>query len=152
MKAHALLLAAGLALGAAAPALAKGTAPDPAQFPAGPAYAGKTAPVDLKSEKSARTFKTRLAEASKGKPNFAGHVIVAMWGCGTSCQTIALIDARTGKVSFGPTATAGARYDVKSRLLVVNPPKDLAELPKEMRAATRTEYYLWDKGALRKIG
>ncbi len=144
--------AALLALALAAPAAAKSPSPDPAKYPAGPAYTGKTAPVDLNSEKDARQFKTRLLDAAKGKPNFAGHVIVTMWGCGTSCQTIALIDTRTGKVSFGPQATVGAKYDVRSRLLIVNPPKELADLPKDMRASVRTEYYLWDKGTLRKIG
>lgn len=65
-------------------------------YPVTEAYIGKTAPVVLTHDD--RMFRTRLREASKEKPNFAGRYILTAWGCGTSCLMGAVIDAKTGKV------------------------------------------------------
>ena len=46
-------------------------------------------------------MRTRLSEALSDGVNFAGHYIVAGWGCGTGCISGAVIDARNGKV-YGP--------------------------------------------------
>jgi hypothetical protein len=35
-------------------------------------------------------------------PNFAGHMIIIRWGCGSPCLRMALVDARNGKVFFPP--------------------------------------------------
>jgi len=69
-------------------------------FPAGEQYRGKPHAVVLAGD--ARMFRTRLKEAAKGKPNFAGHYIVAIWGCGTECLEGAVIDAKTGRVYILP--------------------------------------------------
>lgn len=60
----------------------------------------KSKPVNLKSHKDARMFRTNLRNAAKGKVNFAGHFILTSWGCGTSCAQVGIIDARTGNVFF----------------------------------------------------
>ena len=78
-------------------------------YPVKAIYRGKNAPLLL--TRDARTFKTRLREALKGKPNFAGHFIVTTWGCGTGCQVGAVIDARTGKVFWFPFPV-GQNYEV----------------------------------------
>lgn len=54
--------------------------------------------IDYKASPDARAFRTRLSEAIKGGVNFAGHYIVAGWGCGTGCISGAIIDARNGRV------------------------------------------------------
>ena len=64
-------------------------------------YSGPVAQPRLTS-REAREFRTRLREAASGKPNFAGHYLVAQWGCGTECVTGAIIDAKTGAVTFFP--------------------------------------------------
>lgn len=61
-------------------------------------YDGANAAPDLKSHPRSRLFRTRLAEAAKQPVNFAGHFVIAGWGCGTSCSGLAIIDVRTGKV------------------------------------------------------
>ena len=48
-------------------------------YPVNERYTGKTAPLVLSRE--ARTYRTRLREAAREKPNFAGHFIVTSWGC-----------------------------------------------------------------------
>lgn len=69
-------------------------------YPVRTIYRGKNAPVML--DKDARTFKTRLREAAKQRPNFAGHYIVTAWGCGTGCAVGAIIDAKSGRVYWFP--------------------------------------------------
>jgi hypothetical protein len=65
------------------------------------AFRGKPAPVKISSPQ-ARMFRTMLRENAKEGVNFAGQYILATWGCGSGCSSIAVIDARTGKVYFTP--------------------------------------------------
>ena len=65
-------------------------------YPATEKFTGRNAPVII--GKNERMFRTRLREAAKEKPNFAGRYILTSWGCGTSCLMGAVIDAKTGKV------------------------------------------------------
>lgn len=95
-------------------------------YPIEAAFNGKHAPVKL--TKDNRSFRTRLREAAaKGKPDFAGRYIVAIWGCGTSCLGGAVIDAKTGDVAFLPGAVNSwegdenlnpIEYRLNSRLIV----------------------------------
>lgn len=61
-------------------------------------FTGKNA--KLKLTKKDMTFRTRLRYAAKEKPNFAGRYILTAWGCGTECLMGAVIDAKTGRVSW----------------------------------------------------
>jgi hypothetical protein len=65
-------------------------------------YKGPVAAPNLSSNSQAKTYRTRLRDAAKGGVNFAGHYILASWGCGTSCASGAVIDARNGDVFFFP--------------------------------------------------
>lgn len=76
--------------------------PEFKDFPATPIYRGKNAPLILTAD--VRSFKTRLRAAAKERPNFAGHYIVTTWGCGTGCDSGAIIDAKTGRVYWFPFA------------------------------------------------
>jgi hypothetical protein len=69
-------------------------------YPVNERYTGKAAPLVLSG--AARTFRTRLKDAARGKPNFAGHFVVATWGCGTECIEGAIIDVKTGRVFMLP--------------------------------------------------
>lgn len=64
-------------------------------------YTGPHAPVKLVS-KDDRAFETRLKQSVSQPVNFAGHYILATWGCGAECLGGAVIDARSGKVIFLP--------------------------------------------------
>jgi hypothetical protein len=66
-------------------------------FPAD-TFVGRPAPVDLTSDPDARQFRTRLREGAAEGPNFAGHLTIITWGCGTQCMSHALVDARSGRV------------------------------------------------------
>ena len=64
-------------------------------------YKGPVARVRLDSAQ-ARMFRTRLREDSRSGPNFAGHYTVVIWGCGTGCAQMGVVDAKTGNVYFPP--------------------------------------------------
>jgi len=88
--------------------------------------------IDFKKNPDARTYRTRLTEALRNGVNFAGHFIVAGWGCGTGCTNAAVIDTFTGKIHwpeqfYNVDATYGEGYsDVQldfkknSRLLIIH--------------------------------
>jgi hypothetical protein len=80
--------------------------PQFAAYPASPTYRGKNAEPRL-STQEARTFRTRLREAAKETPNFAGRYILTTWGCGSSCVMGAVIDAQSGQVTFLPATVSG---------------------------------------------
>jgi hypothetical protein len=75
--------------------------PDFADFPVKEIYTGRPAKVRLVSPQD-RQFATRIREASRQKVNFAGHFILASWGCGASCVMTVVIDAKTGVVAWLP--------------------------------------------------
>src|SRR4051794_13500037 len=70
-------------------------APRAADYPA-KRYTGINAAPDVRSDARSRSYRTQLTEWAREKPNFAGHYILATWGCGTGCAEIAIIDAITG--------------------------------------------------------
>jgi hypothetical protein len=70
-------------------------------FPALAGFTGVPARPALQTP-GQRLFRTRISEAARNGPNFAGHYTIAEWGCGTSCVSVAVIDAETGSVQEGP--------------------------------------------------
>jgi hypothetical protein len=85
-------------------------------YPAKP-YTGPHAAPDVYSQPLSRRYRTKLREWSREKANFAGHYIVATWGCGTGCTQIAIIDAISGKVFHPPGARGNSIQDVDPDVL-----------------------------------
>lgn len=130
-------------------------------YPAAEAFKGRIAPVDLRSRR-ARLFRTMLRQGAAAGPNFAGHYTIVGWGCGTSCITFAIVDARTGRVFFPPgidvlsmdhvdvnpdepeSQFTGLRYRLGSRLLIV------AGAPNEDVSREGIGYYLWNGTSLER--
>jgi hypothetical protein len=69
-------------------------------------------PVDF-STPEVRKYRTRITEASKQWANFAGHHVLVTWGCGTQCQTGAILNLPTGKVTFLPAICCWGDVDDK---------------------------------------
>ena len=92
-------------------------APRLKDYPAKP-YSGPNASPDLRGDRRSRTYRTQLRRWAAEKPNFAGHYILATWGCGTGCTQIAIIDALTGNVFHPPGARTNSVVDVHHELLV----------------------------------
>ena len=122
-----IALAAMLAVASAASAAE--TAPAFADYPAAATYAGRNA-APILAAPEARRFRTMIRDGARQKPNFDGHYIVASWGCGTDCETGAIIDAVSGQVISLPVVAGSpddatpesAHFDYRSdsRLLVMN--------------------------------
>jgi hypothetical protein len=70
--------------------------------------------LDLKSNPTARMYRTLLRQEVARGPNFAGHYRVAIWGCGSSCAMFAVINLNTGRVITpeGFSATSYVYFDV----------------------------------------
>ncbi len=83
----------------------------------------KYAALNLKSNKSAPSYRTRLREGySADTANFAGHYTFVYYGCGCPCQGSFVIDRKTGMVYDSPGASFGYDFRVTSFMLIVNPP------------------------------
>jgi hypothetical protein len=144
--------------------LRRSDAPRFEQFRLDERFTGKTATVNLSSHAMAPRYRTVLRKGSAAGPNFAGHYTIVAWGCGISCVTFAIVDARTGSVhfpkdfravlgngldtdDFEPTGTDywGLRYRLDSRLLIL-----LGALDEDRNREGAT-YYAFDGGTLRRI-
>lgn len=76
-----------------------------------------------------REFRTRIAEASRQRVNFAGHYVLSSFGCGASCVMSFALDKKSGEVAWLPFTVccwddvkADAEpisYKKDSRLLVI---------------------------------
>lgn len=82
--------------------------------------------------KRTKQFKTVLSGSLSEEPNFAGRYVIATWGCGSSCQSHAIVNKLTGVV-FWPSEIESTsslfscdkdmlEFMVSSNLLVVNNP------------------------------
>jgi hypothetical protein len=82
----------------------------------------RPAPVRLETAQYGQLYRTKIREGAARGPNFAGSYTVITWGCGTSCQILAVVDARTGQLSRQTLQLAqGARYRRNSTLLLADP-------------------------------
>jgi hypothetical protein len=91
-------------------------------FPPAFSYNGVPAKVNLTSPWWARRFRTKLREGAKEGPNFDGHYTLIFWGCGSSCQMHAVVDAVTGRVFPDRLATSiDLDYRRESSLLIADP-------------------------------
>ncbi|HEY6045663.1 MAG TPA: hypothetical protein VIU65_03615 [Pyrinomonadaceae bacterium] len=128
-------------------------------------YAGKPVPVNLRSHRLARMFRTRIrAPQQEEGINFAGHYTLAVMGCGTGCSIAAMIDARDGRAYFprvfeGWTSDIGdyqfgdnediRTFHADSRLIrVVGRPRISAD---ERWGPSGVYYYEWNNNALRQV-
>ncbi len=127
-----------------------------------PVFVGELAEPDVKSHPRSRLFRSKIREGAKRGPNFAGHYTIVGWGCGSSCGSLAIVDAATGQV-FHPKnldaidninvdydALAGVeesliKYRPDSRLLVII--GGINEDPK-LRGIS---YFVWEHDKLRRV-
>ncbi len=120
-----------------------------AQYSVPLTFTGQPAPVDLRSNPKAQTFRTVLRTSAKNGPNFADAFTIIYWGCGgTDCATLAIVDARTGRVYFAPfTVTCELGFERNSRLLSVDSPTCFLDEQTEPGARVQ-RWYVWDGRSL----
>jgi hypothetical protein len=122
-------------------------------YPTLSTFRGLSAPARIDSTKYGRMFRTRLREGARRGPNFAGAFTVVMWGCGSNCQYVAVVDARTGQLSQQTLLTAnGVEYRIGSRLLIADPVRP-SDPPRGQCASCGTEAaYVWDSSRFVPVG
>ena len=111
----------------------------------------RPAMVDVSSAPYGRLYRTKLREGAATGPNFAGHYTVVQWGCGTGCQVVSVVDARTGRLSDQTLLTAGGvEYRRDSRLLYADPPT--LEQPPNCASCGTPALYEWRDGRFQRVG
>lgn len=115
-------------------------------------YKGKTAELDIDKNSEAQEFRGALRYATQSGPNFAGHYMVAEWGCGSTCQDGMIIDIATGKVydPFTKATSRGTYYKLNSNLFVADPYSDDTPLVEEILRIP-VKYYIWKDNKLSQI-
>src|SRR5258708_332533 len=73
-----------------------------AKYPADPSPLAATKPPDFDSAPAAvKSFRSRILRAPTPGPFApAGRVAVARWGCGSSCESWALVDMASGRITW----------------------------------------------------
>jgi hypothetical protein len=134
-------------------------------FPLGKPPSIIRAPIRLEL-RAEQMFKTRLTEASKKDPNFAGSLRSVGWGCGSNCAAGAFIDLESGLVYRQPLAPgtsgwdrwvfkdgffegAGAWGRLDSRLLIIR--CGMTWLERIDRIVPDTYYFLWEGDHFRRL-
>lgn len=120
-------------------------------FPAGRIYKGTPAQVDLSSS-FARGYRTRLRAGVRQGPNFAGHYTVVSWGCGSNCESIAIVDALTGRVYDGIGDARGASFKINSSLMIADPaPHEGIGYEDDPVDKFPIRYYVWEDHEFKRI-
>jgi hypothetical protein len=106
--------------------------------------------VDFETKPDAFNFETKIREAVDGGPNFAGRYVYAGWGCGTNCESAAIVNAKTGEiVEYGLINSLGADYKVNSRLLILNPKQKPDSTENEgVLSEVKSKYFLMGEDQL----
>jgi hypothetical protein len=116
-------------------------------------FRGRPAPVRLATDPQARFFRTKLREGARAGPNFADHLTVVTWGCGTGCQVNAIVDARTGEIHPQWLQTnAGVAVRRGSALLIADPVDTLERPPGPCSSCGIPAAYLWRGNHLEPVG
>ncbi len=135
-----------------------------ARHPAVESLSGPPAAVDIRSNRYAREFRTRLRqELAEHGVNFAGAyslVSVGMTGVGDNWY---IVDRRNGKVTLFPYYAAFLDFRKDSNLIVMNPRVSIEQLLREQDVdcyflnqqevtSLRSFYFLWKDGRLELLG
>ncbi len=111
----------------------------------------RPAQPDLASATYGPMYRTKLRDGAVAGPNFAGGYTVVLWGCGTGCQILSVVDPRTGRLSGQTLLTAnGVQYRRDSRLLYVDPPTP--EQPDNCASCGTPAFYEWRDGRFIPVG
>lgn len=124
-----------------------------ADYQVAPRFRGRPAAVRLDSDPQARFFRTKLREGARAGPNFADHLTVVTWGCGSGCQVNAIVDARDGRIYPQWLETnAGVRTRQGSALLIADPQDSLERPPGPCSSCGTAAAYVWRGDHLEPVG
>jgi len=115
--------------------------PEPqfSDYPATMRFAGVRAKLETSGGGFTPMQVNALETALEDGPNFAGVFALAMWGCGTNCHVVSVVDLRTGRVYQGVVTNNLPQFRADSRLLV-----DAPSTPGDSLCATcARSFFVW---------
>lgn len=73
-------------------------------------------------DSNTRRFRTYFHEvlATDTKVALAGHFGLAIWGCGSPCFNLGLVNLKTGKASIGPYYSYSVEYLPHSQIIIID--------------------------------
>lgn len=101
-------------------------------------------------------YKLRIENTIIPDTNFAYSYRIFTVGCGTECHHIVVIDSSNGNIYFpNIVSRVGMDFDSYSKLLIVNPPKDIYETygndTKIWEGDLKTYFYVWENNNFKLI-
>lgn len=127
-------------------------------YPVQEIYKGKPAPAKPIGGRAGK-YRTMIKLGAKEGPNFAGHYTIVLWGCGSDCSGVAIVDAKTGQVFIDPELLAIStkvsqdspkiRFRLDSSLLIVEGYRWYGKITEP--PATGKWYYNWEDNRLKLI-
>lgn len=120
-------------------------------FPADEFSNNKNITVDINSDPIGQLYRTAIRNHVENfGVDFSGKYSIAQWGCGSTCQYGAVVDADTGHVYPLPDIMANGFDSRKdSRLLIQNPIIIGGDWP---RPWYRMRYWEWNGKIFRSLG
>lgn len=113
---------------------------------------GRLAAPNYATSEDARQFRFHIDRQMGAGINFAGAYTIATWRCGDVCQSVAVVDRRTGAIRMAPEAYNGVAFQRNSRLLILNPPDRIPEsLRADPPAEMRPEYLVMESDGFRRL-
>lgn len=101
--------------------------PEFEDYPVTEAFDGRVASPDFSTQPEADHHRTAISRDVDRGVNFAGHYVLAEWGCGAGCYGMAVVDATDGSIDgYGTKATRLFEYREDSRLIGSNTEHGLA--------------------------
>lgn len=95
--------------------------PEFANYPVSEVLDIRTSTPDFSTQPAADHHRTAISKDVAKGINFAGHYVLAEWGCGENCYGMAVVDAKTGAIQgYGVQATSLFDYRADSRLIGSN--------------------------------
>lgn len=100
---------------------------DFASYPATEPFLDSSTRADFSTQPEAGQHRTAIGRDVARGVNFAGHYVLAEWGCGDGCYGMAVVDAQSGAVQgYGAKSTQLFSYQKDSRLIGSNTANGLA--------------------------
>lgn len=92
--------------------------PEFADYPVDEVSKAKVNEPDFSTQPAADHHRTAISKDVTRGVNFAGHYVLAEWGCGKGCYGLAVVEAETGAIQgYGTKATSLFDYRDDSRLI-----------------------------------
>lgn len=113
-------------------------------YPVADVFTGTPTPIEPQDDPGSPAS-PHVLDGWRAGPNFAGHHTVLLWGCGTECQRIVVVDAITGGVYIEPGPTShGAEFRIDSARLIAAPREEIrADHGDRAPSWLYPRYYRW---------